>query len=118
MPIVDIIQHPKDWDNLTEEENSWIRTYPGSDIRIRYFENESTERLGRAKLAAETSARAGGAVLPEAKDYPLPPLVTGLDVMKMGKDTWEEMKAAATWAEMFNADACINLDHPDVKAVL
>lgn len=116
MPIVDIIERPKDMNNLTEEERGWIKTYPGSDLR--YIENESVDRLRRAKLAAEASLRVGGAVLPEAKGYDLPPLVTGLDVVKMGRDAWEEMKAAATWALMFNADACINLDHPDVKAVL
>jgi hypothetical protein len=72
----------------------------------------------RAILAAETSHRAGGAVLPEAKDYPLPPLVTGLEIVQMGMPAWVKMRDAATWLESLNKDIMVNLDHPDVKAVL
>jgi hypothetical protein len=85
---------------------------------FRYVNNETTERLERAVLAAQTSARAGGAVLPEARGYNLPPLVTGHEVAIMGKEAWQTMLAAATWTSLWNQDAAINLDHPDVKAVL
>jgi hypothetical protein len=85
---------------------------------LRFIHNETTERLERAVLAAQTSHKAGGAVLPESIGYNLPPLVDGLDVAKMGKEAWQKMLDAADWTQLHNQDAAINLSHPDVKAVL
>lgn len=78
----------------------------------------SRDAFFRACLAAEASRRAGGAVLPEAKGYNLPPIIDAIDVCDMGREAWEEYLKAATWQESINLDAFINLDHPDVKAVL
>lgn len=73
----------------------------------------SSERI---LLAAKTSLKAGG-ILPEAKDYKLPPLVTGLEVVQLGLN-WLDIKKSGNWVELHNHDVLINLDHPDVKAVL
>lgn len=75
-------------------------------------------REARVILAAQTSCRAGGALLPQARGYKLPPLVTGLARAQMGRSAWLEMAAAARWYFAGRIDAAINLDHPDVKAAL
>ena len=85
--------------------------------------DSASDRLTRAIIAAEASYRAGGAVLPEAKDYKLPPMLTGLDIAKMGRDAWaryqaEAISKGANWYHPVHMDVMINLDHPDVKAVL
>lgn len=117
MPLVDIITRPKDPRNPTEEEQSWIYedpNYPG----LRFLRNESTERHERALLAARSVMQAGGGITEAGRAYKLPALVTGHDVGIMGLKAWEDMLAAADWTPCHNADASINLDHPDVKAVL
>jgi hypothetical protein len=115
MPIVD----PREYFKVEWTEADLKPDHLNPNIRV--IDSESSRHaqhvMERLVLAAETSLRTGGA-LPEARGYSLPPMVTGLDVLKMGRDAWEEMKAAATWLSRFNADACINLDHPDVKAAL
>lgn len=116
MPIVDIIERPNAPPPLTDKEWAWIKDHPGKPL-IRYIDNESTRRAGRAILAAEMSARAGG-VLPEAKAYPLPAILYGQDMVEMGSTKYAELIAAANWMSSTNLDAVINLDHPDVKAAL
>jgi hypothetical protein len=117
MPMVDIIERPSEPMPLTDEDRAWMAANPGKTL-LRLLDNESTQRHRRACLAAEASRKAGGAVLPEAQGYNLPPMVEYFEVFDMGKPAWEAMLAAATWTEYLNADAVINLDHPDVKAVL
>ena len=75
------------------------------------------EQFSRASLAAQTSARCGG-VLPESRGYNLPPLLTGLDILQMGQEAFQEYLDAADWVESINLDMLINLHHPDVRAVL
>lgn len=103
MPFVDIIDRSHGVSEPDEHGN-------------RFLHNESIVRLERAVMAAETSRKAGG-VLPAVNGYNLPPLATGLDVLKMGKEAWQEMLNAATWTWLSDSGAAINLDHPDVKAV-
>ena len=116
MPIIDIIDRPSEPPPLSAEEKAWMTAHPGQPL-IRYIDNDSTRRLSRAILSAQTSKRAGG-VLPEAKGYNLPAIVNGLEAAQMGRDAYEELIAAATWTGAANMDALINLDHPDVRAVL
>jgi hypothetical protein len=117
MPMVDIIERPGEPMPLNDEDRAWMAANPGKPL-LRVLDNESTRRHQRACLAAQASRRAGGAVLPEARGYNLPPMVDGLEVVTMGASAWEDMLSAAAWTEYLNADAVINLDHPDVKAVL
>ncbi len=116
MPMVNLIEYPPDPLPLTEADLAWLAEKPTKQP-IRILDTESTRRHQRACLAAEASRKAGG-ILPEAKGYNLPAIVYGIEVVQMGTQAWGAMLAAATWTPYFNADACINLDHPDVKAVL
>jgi hypothetical protein len=83
-----------------------------------FFDDPTGERESRAILAATTSSRAGGTVLPEARGYNLPPMLTGLEIFQMGREAWEAMAEAANWYNPVHMDVAINLDHPDVKAAL
>ncbi len=103
------------WGDLVQWTEADVQDDP-EHPGVRLIENDDTRRLDRAFLAAETSAMAGGALLPEARGYNLPPLVHGLEIVQMDKSAWEEMKAAANWLSYVSQDAVINLDHPDVKA--
>lgn len=49
----------------------------------------------------------------------MPAIVTGLDVLRMGRPAWERiLKSGGHWVALYNADASINLEHPDVKRAL
>lgn len=86
--------------------------------QIRWIKSPSSMRMERAILAAVTSYRAGGAILPGAHGYNLPPMLNALEASKMGKEAFDGMIAAATWYGGANMDILVNLDHPDVRAVI
>lgn len=54
----------------------------------------------------------------QASTSEIPAIVTGLDVLMMGAAEYEKIRKSGHWVSLYNQDAMINLEHPDVRRAL